>query len=134
MPNINDVFPSKTLRAEDLEGQEHTLTISHVTIETLGQGRDAQDKPVVYFTNEDRGFVLNKTNASVIAEMYGPETDDWTGKQITIFPTQVDFQGKVVDAIRVRKRAKPSARPMGSGNRPAPNRPPVNPDADDLTF
>jgi len=48
--------------------------------------------------------VLNKTNAKIIASLHGNETDDWPGKKIILYATEVDFRGEIVDAIRVRKR------------------------------
>lgn len=107
--NINDAFPSKYLKATELEG-DTTYTIAAVKTETLGEGADADTKPVVYFGETDRGLALNKTNANTIAGLYGPETDSWVGKQVTLFATEVDFQGKQTLAIRIRMR-KPAAPP-----------------------
>ena len=49
----------------------------------------------------DQGLVLNVTNARSIADMHGGDTDEWTGKKITLCKVRVDFAGKVVNAIRV---------------------------------
>ena len=57
---------------------------------------------VCYFQGAKKGLVLNKTNANTIAELYGPQTENWHGRVITLFPTQVDYQGRQVPAIRVR--------------------------------
>ena len=78
--NILDTFPSAYLKASDLKGKRVTLTMRDVSIEVMGEDR----KPVLYFHGTDRGLALNKTNASIIVEMYGPETDEWMGKQIII--------------------------------------------------
>ena len=61
-----------------------------------------EHKPVLYFQNHERGIVLNKTNSSIIADMYGEETDDWPGKRVVLYPARVEFQGKIVDAIRIK--------------------------------
>lgn len=97
--NINETFPSNFLKAADLQGAQPTVTISHVKIEDIGEDR----KPVLYFVGKDKGIVLNKTNATNISDAYGPETDDWTGKKVTLFTAWVDFQGRSVEAIRIRK-------------------------------
>jgi hypothetical protein len=55
--------------------------------------RQAEEKPVVSFRETDKTFVLNKTNSNTIAGLYGNETDQWVGKQIVLFPTEVEFQG-----------------------------------------
>ena len=95
--NINAAFPGSYLKAGDLQGRRVTVTMAHVAIEELG----GEHKPVLYFEGKERGLVLNKTNANIIAELHGPETDDWAGRKITIYPARVEFQGKIVDAIRV---------------------------------
>ena len=104
--NIGRAFPSKYLKYSDLQGRRITVTIARVDIETIGK----QQKPVVYFTGKTKGFVLNVTNARVIAEEAGgdEEMDNWTGLQIVLYPTKVDFQGGRVDAIRVEAKLQPA--------------------------
>ena len=96
--NINTVYPSKYLRAADLQGKEAKVVISHITMEEF----DGDPKPVAYFMGKQKGVALNKTNSTNIASAYGPETDDWTGKPVILYPAWVDFQGKSVEAIRIR--------------------------------
>jgi len=96
--NVNDVFPSNYIKASDLRGSQVTVTMQRIQIEEVGDG----PKPVLYFQGKDKGLVLNKTNANTIAGMYGPEMDGWAGRPVTLFATQVDFQGRQVEAIRVQ--------------------------------
>lgn len=96
--NLNQLYPSNYLKAEDLQGREVTVTIDRVVVEKLGQ----DDKPIMYFQGKQKGVVLNKTNATNIGSVYGGETTAWTGKKVTLFPAWVDFQGKSVQAIRIR--------------------------------
>lgn len=106
---IDAAFPSDYLKAADLEGKQVVYTIESVKVEEIGQKRD--QRPVVYFEGEDKGLVLNKTNARVISEAYGLDTDDWTGHQIALYEKMVEFEGKEVPAIRVKvPKAKPAAR------------------------
>lgn len=101
-----DIFPSKYLRAADLNGQEPIVTIDRVDMETLGDER----KPVVYFRNKDKGLVLNKTNFNAIEEISGKDdTDLWSGTKVKLFTAKVEFQGKRVPAIRIDA---PSAAPV----------------------
>jgi len=104
--NIDQAFPSNYLKAADIE-EDTTLTIGSVTLETIGE----DERPIVHFDNNDKGLVLNKTNASTIKGLYGKDTDDWTGKKITLFATEVDYQGKQTMAIRIRMRAPKTATP-----------------------
>ncbi len=82
----------------------------------MGQGNDKEQKPVLYFNKAQKGLVLNKTNARVIADAYGDDTANWEGKAVEVYPTQVEFKGKLVDGIRLRVAAEakpqPTAAPM----------------------
>jgi hypothetical protein len=95
---ISQAFPSDYLKAADLQGQAVTVTMSHVGLEKVGNDQ----KPILYFQGKDRGLVLNVTNAKKIAEMYGDDTENWTGGKIVLYEAMVDFKGDTVAAIRVR--------------------------------
>jgi hypothetical protein len=92
---------SRFFRAEDLP-QEKTLKIKGVTEEMVGQGADQAQKLVVWFTNSKKGLALNRTNNRTIRGAYGDDTAGWEGKLIVVFPTQADFRGRLVAAVRVR--------------------------------
>lgn len=96
--NINDQFPSKFLKASDLSGGEVTVTIKDCIVEAIGEDK----RPVLYFAGKEKGVVLNKTNATNIGDAYGPDTDEWLGKKVTLYTTYVDFQGRSMEAIRIR--------------------------------
>lgn len=92
-----------------------SLTIAGVQVEQLRTTGGNEEKAVVTFQElEKRGkgkphkFVLNKTNAQTIAKVLGsPETDDWRGKRITLYPTTCQAFGETVDCVRVRDKAPP---------------------------
>ena len=108
--NINDVFPSKYLKAAQLKGHEPTVVISRCEMEEVGDDR----KLVLYFQGKEKGMVCNRTNADRIAFMYSPDTDNWIGKEITIYAEMVSFQGKAMEGLRVKppkKRNGPVAKP-----------------------
>jgi hypothetical protein len=117
---ISAAFPSKYLKAADLNQQDVNVVISKVEIADVGSAEEPESKPVLYFRGMEKGLVLNKTNAGVIAGLYGDDTDMWTDKPITLYEAQVDFQGKATLAIRVRLRA-PSGAPVGNGKAAAKN-------------
>lgn len=113
MPKLADMYPSRWLRATDCEDGDLILTIEDVRQEKVGMGGDDSLKWVVYFHENDKGLVLNKTNSNTIAKLYGDDTDDWTGKKVVLYATEVQFQGDMVDAIRVRtKPPKAAAKPV----------------------
>lgn len=114
---ISGAFPSEYLKAADLQGKSVTVIMERIEIREVGDG----PKPVLYFQDKERGLVLNKTNSNTIASIYGEETDDWTGQPITLFEAQVDFQGKVVPAIRVRMPPRqPNRAPVRETQPPPP--------------
>lgn len=118
--NVNDAFPSNYMKASDLQGRPLTLSMERVGYEQLGD----DNKLVLYFSGREKGLVLNKTNANNIAGIYGPETDDWAGKEVTLVEAMVDFQGRSTPAIRIRApmKKRPSVnaplQPSGDGQRP----------------
>jgi hypothetical protein len=101
---ISDMFPRKYATGEDLQGKALMLTIAAVKAEkmTPQPGSPPVDKYVIYFQEAKKGIVLNRTLAQQIASIHGPETDDWTGKRITIYPVPMTVAGKHRIAIRAR--------------------------------
>jgi len=110
---IGQAFPSSYLKKEDV-GNGVNLTIKDVKVEDVGGNKDPADqKPVIYFHESDRGMTCNKTNAEIITQIMGTDdTDQWIGKQICLYddPT-IFFGGKITGGIRVR--------PVQLGQQPA---------------
>jgi hypothetical protein len=108
-----EVYPSKYLKAEELD-DELTVTITKVVMEELeSKDRGKHDKPVAYFKEVEKGLVINKTNWSIIARIHGDESDDWIGKQITLFVMDVEAFGEMVNAIRVKPPRKVAPKMAG---------------------
>lgn len=128
--NISTAYPSNYLKADDLNGKSVTVVIQKVELEEIGQGRDKERKPVLYFRGKDKGVVLNKTNANTITKLYGGETDEWVGKAITLVPREVEFQGEMVLSIRVSLQ-KPGAPAGKAATEPEELAPDTQPDAPD---
>lgn len=106
---MSQMFPSKYLKADELGDSDHTFTISRIAIESLGQGAEKDEKPVVYFSEIEKGLVVNKTNATTITKIAGSDdTEDWIGKKVTLFATEVQFGADMVLSIRVRLPRAPA--------------------------
>jgi hypothetical protein len=116
---IFDAFPSKYLKAADLQGNQIKATMEHVIMEEIKDPKDPDDAkvvPVLYFRGVPKGLVLNKTNSKVIALGYGQETEDWRDKPLILFSAVVEAFGDTMDAIRVkllRKQDGGPSRPEG---------------------
>ena len=99
---INSLFKTNYIKADDLAGERKRLTIADVEVVTMGEGKDQMKKPVLRFDETDQGLVLNKTNANVLREKFGDDTDAWIGQTILLCPDETDFSGKRVPCIRIR--------------------------------
>jgi hypothetical protein len=121
MPNINEAFPSKYLKASDLKNQQPIVIIGEVKFEAVGQNREM--KAILYFQGKDKGLVLNKTNANKITEVVGSAlTEDWRGHQIRLYPSVTTFGGEEVECIRIKPVA---AQAMKMTRQPPPPPPPA---------
>ena len=101
-----DYFPTKYLRAADIQG-DMPVTIAKVEEAIMGD----DTKPVAFFTELDKGLVMNKTNCLHIAQLLGSEVfTEWTGKKIVLYQMPVQFKGEIMQAIRVKAAGeKPAA-------------------------
>lgn len=116
---LNEVYGGNYLKAEDIRGKgDIRVEIESVSIMDSDDGKK---KAVLHFRGKDKCLPLNITNANMVAEMHGEEMDEWEGKRITLHVCKVDFQGKRVDAIRVKEVAS------GNGARPQAAAPPPPP-------
>ena len=108
---LDDAFPSKYMKASDLPEEGHlTVTIENIEIQEIG--KEKQRKPVITFEESEKAFVCNKTNANSIAKVLGSrDTDEWIGKQIKLFRTEVEFGGEMVESIRVKTKGGTTATP-----------------------
>jgi hypothetical protein len=95
---MSNLFPSKYLKASDIEGSA-TFKIKSVDVEKMGDG---EVKPVLSFVGQDKALVMNKTNGNVLVSLYGDDTDEWTGQKIQLVATTTEFGGRVVDCVRLR--------------------------------
>jgi hypothetical protein len=101
--HIDEMFPSRWLRAADLAG-DVVATIVDVSPQEVAEG---ERKPVVTFREQAlRPLVLNKVNAHSIAQALGSgDTTRWIGKRITLYASTTLYGGKKVDCIRIHDRA-----------------------------
>jgi len=116
----DEVFPSKYLKASDLKGKPRTVIIDSARYETLKSldGKETQ-KIVLYFENVPKSLPLNATNFDAVCDATGfPDTEDWPGQRIELYPTKTTMGGKTTDCIRIRR---PSAsRPAAAAPPPPP--------------
>jgi hypothetical protein len=114
----SDYDKSRFLKVDDFDG-EKKFRIKTVSEEAVGAGANKEKKLVVWFTNDERGLVLNKTNNRVLRGAFGDDTAGWTGKIVIVFAMPTEMAGKIVQGLRVRipppKQAGTTTRTMTAG-------------------
>ena len=98
---------SKFLSHSDISDAEDTIvTIKSYDREAIGQGAQATEKWVLYFKELKKGLGLNKTNGKLLCSILDSEDmDDWIGQKIALYvKDDVEYQGEIVSAIRVRSK------------------------------
>lgn len=103
--------PSKYLGAADFLsdkwrfGKEPTLTIQSVAMETIEEDLKAKTtevKGLIQFSEQPKGWLMNVTNATCLAAMFGDDTTAWVGKRVTLRGEKVLAFGDWTIGIRVK--------------------------------
>ena len=83
-------------------GEEKTVTIKEVKREIVQNQNGKEECTVAHFVDDIKPLILNKTNGSMIAKVWGtPYIEDWAGKKITLKVKKISAFGEMVDAVRV---------------------------------
>jgi hypothetical protein len=69
-------------------------------IAVVRQGK--YDKPDLVFESGDV-LSLNATNNKTLMRAYGRNSDDWIGKEVELFLGEIEYQGKMQEAVLVRQ-------------------------------
>jgi hypothetical protein len=106
MPKIDDIYSGgTTLKASDLQGKARKVHIKSYEIREFEDNGKKSKKVILSFHGKEKGLVVNKTNAQIIAHNMGTdELDGWLEKEIIMYPTRVSFGDQMVDAIRVKEQ------------------------------
>jgi hypothetical protein len=110
MPNVNDIFPSKYLKAHELQGHTPTVIIERVGVESVRSRTKVDTKPALYFKGKAKGLLLNKTMAQAVAQIaHSPLTERWVGVAVTLYATTDTFGTTTHDVIRIKAPAAPTS-------------------------
>ena len=103
--NRTAAFPSEFLKSDEVSSKGEIFEMDEVELREFQdpQTKEKSNKPVLSFSNSDKGLILNKTNWDRIVKKHGPESNKWKGKKITLYLEAVEAFGKVTDAIRVKE-------------------------------
>jgi hypothetical protein len=130
----SDYDKSKFFKGTDLD-REKKFRIKTVTSDELTDSTGKKEKKLIaWFTNDERGLVLNKTNLRTLRGAFGDDTTGWAAKVIAMFPMMAD-NGK--PGLRVRilppkqaAAAAPPTQPASPGGNGAAAARPAAPSAD----
>jgi len=112
--HIGTFSQSKYLKQSDTDENGFLATITKVEAENVAkQGEEKKIRCIVYFREQEKGMVFNKTNLNRAAKICGSEdTDNWIGKKVVVFlDPDVEMGGEIVGGLRVRAPKKPAAEP-----------------------
>ena len=92
------------LGAYALEPNEDLVVeITEVKTESVMNADGRNEECLVAHLKDQKPLIVNKTNAKAIAKVCGSNyIEDWKGKQIALYISNVKAFGELVEAIRVR--------------------------------
>ena len=91
MPSYREIFPSKWLKADMIEGKRPRVVVERVTVENLynPSAKKNENKLVAAFRGKELRLILNQTQCKVLEAMAG--TDDytrWRGLEVYLSPAK----------------------------------------------
>jgi len=127
---------SKYLSKEDVGEDGAILTIEGFRLETIKTDDGDEDKIILYFQEDVKPMVVNRTNSQLLKQVTGAKTaGEARGKQIVVYnDPSIQFAGKITGGIRIKRipgapKPAPAPRvPRGPAN--AQTRAPIAPPPD----
>lgn len=105
--SYDQLFPGRFIKAGEFSGKQVTMTIKAVFLDELEkEDSTTHTTPIVTFQETTRQWVLIKTNAQCLVAMWGPETDNWIGKRVTLYPER-DASGLSDSGLCIRVKGSP---------------------------
>jgi len=88
MRTVSEVYPSKWLRAVDLQGRPARVQIVAVDVQDFRQRDGSQEaRIVISFARKHRRLVCNRTQAQALAEILGTEEfERWIDRDVILAP------------------------------------------------
>src|SRR5262245_30329936 len=100
---FDDLYGSKYFSAPDLKGERLRLKIGKVEAAELREKTGGTKwKWIVYFDGQEKALVLNKTNATELAKVFGKKSANWIGQFVELFSAPTSYG----EGVRVRPLRK----------------------------
>src|SRR5262245_35659338 len=96
---FDDLYGSKYLSVADLKGGQLRRKIGKVEEAELRDKTGASKwRWILWFEGEEKGLVLNKTNAIALANAFSKDPATWVNQYVELFPVMTSFG----EGLRVR--------------------------------
>lgn len=100
--NLNLLYPSEYVKAEDLKGKTVMVKVADIRRENLPMaGGKKEYKVVLYMEGKEKKLVMNKTNGTILALLFGTDLANARGKRIQLTPDVDKMGGDLVACIRI---------------------------------
>lgn len=127
---VSDIFDSKYIKSADLNGRQVKVKIAATEVIQLGD--PPQTKINIYFEGKQKSLVCNRTNAMILADTLGPDTNNWIGAEIVISARRTMYKGQPTMGLHVDVPPSAAPRQVPSGIKSNGNvRIPSGPSSDD---
>lgn len=104
---FDDLYGSKYLTVSDLHGQQPRREIGKVDLVDLKEkDGGTKRKFLAYLKGENKALVINKTNATKLAALYGKDRSKWVGVTVELY---AEMTGNGKEGVRLRPLPKPDA-------------------------
>jgi len=104
---FDQLFPGAYIKAGEFNGRTPTWTIKAVKREMLSNGAGGEEPAVtVAFEEFEKQWVMNKTNATALRAMWGDDSGEWVGHQLTLHAVK-DESGMSDSGLCIRVLGSP---------------------------
>lgn len=111
------VYPSKYIKAADLNGRDVTVRIDKVCLEMIEMEGGKKDQKAVLYISDANGKRIQKTWVAgktvlkqIGAALNEPIVGKWKGQRVTMYPSTCKSKGgETVECVRVRTRTSTKA-------------------------
>src|SRR5262245_61029905 len=102
---FDDLYGSKYLSAADLKGGTARFKIGKIDSADLPQKTGGtKGRWILCVDGEEKGLMLNKTNAVALANVFGKKPENWVGQFVELYSVMTSYG----EGVRVRPLRKPA--------------------------
>ncbi len=120
MPKIGEIYQSRFITSDDFQNPvQLTILRTYIDSPPTRPGETPRQQVVLQFHETQKELGLNRSNATVLASMYGDDTDYWQNKKVVIFKEIGMSFGQQKWLVKIRDERAYAAPQAGLGAAPA---------------